>query len=283
MTARDPNPADDALMLQALLDGELDASSVIDMERRIKDDSDLAARYARLIALRKVIRTGAPRDVAPDALRERIAAAAGLSPDDSNVIAFAPARSRAVTPRTWRNIAGAMAAALVALVGVNVYMLTSSGVDDLERAAVVAHERGLLSGQPVDVVSTDRHTVKPWLAEKIPIATTVVDLAGEGYALTGGRVDIIGDTPVPTLVYRHREHYISLTELDRRPARLSGQSRETVSGHSVVTWSDNVRSYIAVSDMPPPELDDFVANFRRAAASEREDQPAQAPPASPRK
>jgi anti-sigma factor RsiW len=41
----------------------------------------------------------------------------------------------------------------------------------------------------------------------------------------------------------------------------------------VMSWSDNVRRYVAVSDMPPPELDDFVATFRRAAASEREDSP----------
>jgi anti-sigma factor RsiW len=121
------------------------------------------------------------------------------------------------------------------------------------------------------VVSTDRHTVKPWLAGKVPLATTVVDLANEGYALAGGRVDIVADAPVPTLVYKHREHLVSLTELPRGPFRITSTTRETVSGHSVVVWTDNVRRYVAVSDMPPPELDDFVTTFRRAVASERED------------
>jgi anti-sigma factor RsiW len=166
-----------------------------------------------------------------------------------------------------------MAAAVVALLGVNIYLVSDWSSDDIERAAVAAHTRGVISGQPVDVVSTDRHTVKPWLAGKVPLATTVVDLASDGYALKGGRVDVIGDEPVPTLVYQHREHMISLTELPRGSARVSAPTRETVSGHSVVTWSDNVRRYVAVSDMPPPELDDFVATFRRAAASEREDTP----------
>jgi anti-sigma factor RsiW len=274
--ARVVDPNDDLLMLQALLDGELDASGVIDMERRIAADPRLAAEFARLRALRGAIQSGALRETAPASLRARIAAVTGVDAvSSSNVVKFpdTTARPAASSVRRWRAAAGAMAAAVVALVGVNVYLVSDWGSNDLERAAVAAHTRGLISGQPVDVVSTDRHTVKPWLAGKVPLATTVVDLATDGYALTGGRVDVIDEVPVPTLVYRHREHMISLTELARGSARPSSPTRDTVSGHSVVTWTDNVRRYVAVSDMPPPELDDFVATFRRAAASEREDTP----------
>ena len=276
MIARDVGPTNDLLMLQALLDGELDASGIIEMERRIAADHRLAAEYARLRALRGAIQGGAMREAAPESLRARIAAATGVpTGSSSNVVRFpdAAARPTVASVRRWRAVAGAMAAAVVALLGVNVHLVFDWGSDDIERAAVAAHSRGLISGQPVDVVSTDRHTVKPWLAGKVPLATTVVDLASDGYALTGGRVDVIGDVPVPTLVYRHREHVVSLTELARGSARVSAPTRETINGHSVVTWSDNVRRYVAVSDMPPPELDDFVATFRRAAASEREDAP----------
>ncbi len=282
MIARDLGPSDELLMLQALLDGELDASGVIDMERRIAADPRLSAEYARLRALRGAIQGGAMREAAPDGLRARIAAATGVTPvGNSNVVKFpdAVARPAVTAVRRWRAAAGAMAAAVVALLGVNIYLVSDWGSDDIERAAVAAHTRGLISGQPIDVVSSDRHTVKPWLAGKVPLATTVVDLGSEGYALKGGHVDVIGDEPVPTLVYQHREHMISLTELPRGSARVSAPAREAVSGHSVVTWSDNVRRYVAVSDMPPPELDDFVANFRRAAANEREDAPKPAPAA----
>ena len=276
MIARETNPSDDLLLLQALLDGELDASSVIAIERRIASEPRLAAEYARLRALRGAIQGGIVRESAPESLRARIAAATGIAVDaPGNVVKFPDATVRSVVPaaRRWRAVAGGMAAAVVALLGVNIYLVTGFDTDDVERAVVAAHARGLISGQPVDVVSTDRHTVKPWLAGKVPLATTVVDLVGEGYALAGGRVDVIGDAPVPTLVYRHREHFISLTELARGSSRMSAPSRETVNGHPVVTWSDNVRRYVAVSDMPPPELDDFVTTFRRAAANEREDVP----------
>ena len=69
----------------------------------------------------------------------------------------------------------------------------------------------LMAPQPTDVGSSDRHTVKPWFNGRIPEAPRVVDLADQGFPLVGGRIDVIGRVPVPTLVYRHRQHLISLS------------------------------------------------------------------------
>ena len=67
-----------------------------------------------------------------------------------------------------------------------------------------------MAPQPTDVSSSDRHTVKPWFNSRIPQSPQVVDLADKGFPLVGGRIDVIGTRPVPTLVYRHRQHLISL-------------------------------------------------------------------------
>src|SRR5579871_456075 len=113
---RDVGPSDDLLLLQALLDGELDASGVIDMERRIAADPRLAAEYARLRALRGAIQGGALRETAPASLRARIAAATGVDAvagnTSSNVVKFPEATARPATTsvRRWRAAAGAMAA-----------------------------------------------------------------------------------------------------------------------------------------------------------------------------
>ena len=64
--------------------------------------------------------------------------------------------------------------------------------------------------------------MKPWLAGKISGATTVVDLKTDGFPLVGGRIDVVGRTPVPTLVYQRREHQIALSEL---PERANGAFR----------------------------------------------------------
>jgi anti-sigma factor RsiW len=257
------------LLLQAAVDGELDAAGMIALEARLAGDPALAANYARLIALHGAIAARAPRPKAPDALRARVLA-----------LAAAPVRTLA-TPAArapWRFAPryGALAASLVVglLLGAGGARLLAppAGVEADERAAVAGYVRGRLAGQPFDVASSDRHTVKPWFAGKIAGATTVVDLKGDGFTLIGGRVDVIGATPVATLIYQRREHQVALSEL---PASGDGGASEpraaTREGYGLIEWSDRQRRYIAVSDLPPTELDAFGAAFRRAADAEREE------------
>src|ERR1700728_3572166 len=80
------------LLLQAALDGELDAAGAMDVEGRVSADPALAAEYSRLIALRDAIRTRLPRERAPAALRARVIAMA-QTPNQA-----APTASR----RSWR-------------------------------------------------------------------------------------------------------------------------------------------------------------------------------------
>src|ERR1700760_453729 len=72
MTDRD---ADERLLrLNAALDGELDAMGSLEFERDLRDDPAIAAEYRRLTALRDAVRRHAPREGAPQALADRIAA-----------------------------------------------------------------------------------------------------------------------------------------------------------------------------------------------------------------
>jgi anti-sigma factor RsiW len=255
------------LLLHAAIDGELDAAGMIAFEARLANEPTLAAQYARLVALRAAIGARAPRPKAPDALRARVLALA----------APAPVLRRPSRP-VWRFAPsyGALAASLVLglLIGAGgTNLLAPSGSGDaVERAAVAGYVRGRLADQSFDVASSDRHTVKPWFAGKIAGSTTVVDLKPDGFALVGGRIDVVGETPVATLIYQRREHQIALSEL---PASLdSGAGLDGAAsrdGFSLIGWSDRQRRYVAVSDLPPAELDAFAAAFRRAAAAEREE------------
>jgi anti-sigma factor RsiW len=269
MTERHPD--DLTLLLHAALDGELDAAGAMDVEGRLSADLALAAEYTRLIALRDAIRTRLPRERAPDALRARVVA-----------MAQTPSQIKPTTPRhPWLLIERyrPLAASLVlgVALGAGAYQLfeRSSADDDAQRALVAGFIRGRLSGQTVDIATSDRHTVKPWFSGKIAEATTVVDLKTDGFPLVGGRVDVVGETPVPTLIYQRREHQIALTEMPASSATVpsSKPRRETRDGYSILEWTEGGRVYAAVSDLPPAELDAFGAAFRRAAAAEREDTP----------
>ncbi len=289
MTPRD----DPTLLLHAALDGELDAAGMMEIEARLAADPALAAEYARLGALRAAIRACIPREAAPDALRARVLSMAqsaspapapasapeGLRARMLSVVRSANQTLAAVVSRL--GLAGspypALAASLMLGIalggGVTGLFRPPPARDDMERAVIASYVRGRLSGQPVDVATSDRHTVKPWLAGKIAAPATVVDLAKDGFPLVGGRIDVIGMTPVATLIYQRREHQIALTEMPASGAASSEMRRETRDGFSLLSWTHQGRRYMAVSDMPASELDAFHDAFSRAAAAEREEAP----------
>jgi anti-sigma factor RsiW len=129
---------------------------------------------------------------------------------------------------------------------------------------VSSHMRALMASQPVEVASTDRHTVKPWFNGKLPQSPRVIDLAAQGFPLAGGRIDVIGLTPAPTLVYRARQHVISLTAL---PGSLRARGAiRPIDGYNVVEWTDGSLAYWAVSDLAAPELENFAKAFRAGEA-----------------
>jgi anti-sigma factor RsiW len=255
---------DDELLLNAYVDGELDAAGVIEMERRLRVEPELAATRDRLLGLREAIRIHAPRQTASDALKARILA---------NVLE--EGRSAPATTRIWRrrtpsaSLLTSLAASLVIAAGLAGYFVAPRATPegDMINALIAGHMRGQISGHPVDVASSDRHTVKPWLAAKLPVAAVVVDLAKEGFPLVGARLDIVDGGGAPTLVFKRREHLISVTELPAQHGATTPSSA-TRRGYPVVSWTDRNHSYVAISDLSPAELQTFARLFREAADKE---------------
>ena len=114
---------------------------------------------------------------------------------------------------------------------------------------------------PTDVTSSDRHTVKPWFNGRIPQSPRVNDLADAGFPLAGGRVDVIGREPVPTLVYRRRQHVISLTATKAVEA-LREFNQTGADGYNIIKWVENGVTYWAVSDLNASELKEFATRIR---------------------
>jgi anti-sigma factor RsiW len=252
--------SDDAsrrLLLHAALDEELDAKSALEVERMVAEDAGLAEDQARLVALRRALAAQAPREPAPDALRTR-------------VLTLCETRPRSlIFTGDWRGYGAAIAATAMMTLGLQHLVSTFSAPNVELQSIVFAHMRSQISGQPVDMPSSDRHSVKPWIASKLPVDAIVVDLAAEGFPLVGGRIDIIDGVPAPTLVYKRREHLVSVTQLRRAAQEFSpAPQRSTFESYPLLSWSDAGRGFVAVSDLAPSELSTFVAAFRAAAAKE---------------
>ena len=149
---------------------------------------------------------------------------------------------------------------------------TPAGSPDVAQHLVSDFARAEIAGQPFDVASSDRHTVKPWLANRTTVSGAIVDLAPEGFPLIGGRVTIVDRVPTPTVVYRHNEHVVAVTELplDAKGVRGGTGGIETIDGYHVVRWTDANLNYVAVSDMDEKALGEFVEVFRRGGGAATE-------------
>lgn len=88
---------------------------------------------------------------------------------------------------------------------------------------------------------------------------SIADLSDKGYAFVGGRIDVVRGTPAPTLVYRLRNHLISVTIL---PAASGAARLESLRGFRLAGWRDADLAYWAISDVSEPDLAAFARAFR---------------------
>jgi len=258
MTDRDAlpsDPVDERLLLHALVDGELDAASASALERRLTTDHSLAIDHARVVALRGAMRR-LPGTEPSDDLRRRVAAI-------GNQPSARPARVF-----DWRALAATILITGI-LVGGGTYWAATMTVPDMKAADIASsHRRALIAAAPIDIASSDRHRVKPWLDAKTGLSPPAEDFTQDGYALIGARVDIIGNQVAPTLVYRHNEHLISVVAIPRSIslAPTSGLKDMSARGFSLVRWEDGAFTYWAISDLERPELNAFARLFKSRAS-----------------
>ncbi|WP_250453486.1 anti-sigma factor [Caballeronia sp. ATUFL_M2_KS44] len=176
-------------------------------------------------------------------------------------------------PRSWRLafgtpwpfFGGAFTGATLSAVVLGV-MLWFQSAPRLNNDAPVAqeivssHVRALMSDRPIDVLSSDKHTVKPWFNGRIDYAPPVIDPAGPGFALVGGRLDYVGHRPVAVVVYRYLKHPIDVYVFPEKPSREDGKAVVTQSddGYALARWNRDGMTFWAVTDASSSVLRQFT-------------------------
>jgi len=174
----------------------------------------------------------------------------------------APARSPAWRWNPW-GLASGLATAFALMLAVGVFVAMPGADERLAEDIVAAHVRSLMVDHAFDVASSDSHTVKPWFAGKLDYSPPVVDLAAQGFALVGGRLDYLDHRPVAALVYRHRQHLINLFIL---PAARNARPRALEQhGFHLASWDSGGMTWWAVSDLNAQELGQFRSALEKAA------------------
>lgn len=230
----------------AWLDGELSVEATLEAERHARECASCAAEYRRALTLRSALREGGLVAAPPASLEARVRARLAAE--------RRPSWRRGVPQ--WAAVAAAfvLGAALTALL---IPLRASIRARGLDEALASAHVRALMKGPLIEVVSSDRHTVKPWFAGRVDLSPKVRDFADRGYPLSGGRVDDVSSRRAAVLVYTHGRHEIDVfvwVAAEPAPALTMGAWR----GYHVARWTEGDLGYAAVSDMDETELRAFV-------------------------
>jgi anti-sigma factor RsiW len=238
----------------AYLDGELDAAGAEALEAHVATCETCRARQRSRETLSATLRS-APYFRAPASLVAR----------------WQPGRQAHRPSGGSARLAWTVAAAavLVAAVSITVSNYRIGGGTDASVADAVlsGHLRSLMADHLVDVASSDRHTVKPWFAGRLEFSPTVVDLAGAGFPLVGGRLDYLDGHPAAALVYRRREHTINLFVWPSTADAAPPVTRNDPRGYHAVHWTRDHMTSWAVSDLASQELDEFVQRLIAAGGS----------------
>jgi len=263
---------DDFLELQsALLDGELGARESRDVEAHVARCTHCQATLEDTQDLSGSLRAQAEYFRASAALRSRIEAQIRAEPRAAARMAkptrIAPGFSLpSWWPRWGMGVAVPVAAAILSFT-IGVQFAGPSADERLLGEALGDHARALLTDHAFDVASSDRHTVKPWFADKLDFSPPVRDLGAEGFPLIGGRLDYLDHTRVAVLAYQKRQHEIDVFvwPVVSGASGVSSLTR-TSRGYNVVRWSEGGMNFCAVSDVEPDDLKHLMVLIRSAPA-----------------
>lgn len=239
--------------LDAYLDGELSAPESSGLQSHLQHCMPCSVEALQRAQLKRAVSAAGKRYMPSAELRAKI-----------NKIAVRPARQ---TGWFWSIVTVPAVVVLILSVAISLYV----NHENERRQRVFSeladlHIAALASSNPVDVVSSDRHTVKPWFQGKVPFSFNLPDLQGSEFALVGGRATYLGQMPGAQLIYQLRKHEISVFIFQDRGAEvadLPGGTKVTLS-YTIDNWAKAGLHYFVVGDVSVADMDRLSQMLRDA-------------------
>jgi anti-sigma factor RsiW len=168
---------------------------------------------------------------------------------------------------------GWMAAAAVLLIAISIGLVQRQRVSSqrtAERASALItevsdqHIATLAGGSAPEVISTDRHTVKPWFQGKIPFSFNLPENLPANTTLDGANLSYLGSQPVAQLLYSIGKHRVSVFLRERSASEAAHPMQAEHAGFHVEGFDTDDLEVLAVSDVDPARLRELVAAIRQA-------------------
>ena len=247
--------------LDAYVDGELDPVELRELGEHLRGCASCAVDVLERVQMKRSVQTAGNRYAASAELRNRIA----------EKVAKSVAKEGAVRPRKSASLWAVLAVPVLSVVVLSLAVNWYVSRENARRLRVYSeladlHVADLASASPVDVVSTDRHTVKPWFQGKIPFSFNLPELQGTNFTLLGGRVTYLAQTPGAQLIYQVRKHEISVFIFQDRGDETASPASGPLHALSfnMENWTDNGLRYFVVGDVGPEDIDALSKLLRDA-------------------
>jgi anti-sigma factor RsiW len=247
--------------LDLYVDGELAAPEAAALSAHLRTCADCAADALVKVQLKRSVAIAGKRYQPSAELRSRL--------EGKIQGAAKPQRS---ANWWWRLVAIPALAVVVLSVAVSLYMQRENARQQRTFSELTdLHVALLASASPFDVVSSDRHTVKPWFQGKLPFTFNLPELQGSDFTLLGGRVTYLDQSPGAHLIYQIRKHEISVFIFQNRIGQDRGAQAESAPAGPVHTlsfnmdsWTEDGLRYFVVGDVGPGDIEALSKLLRGA-------------------
>jgi anti-sigma factor RsiW len=239
--------------LDAYLDGELAAAEARELAVHLRGCAECATDALERVQMKRAVAVAGKRYEPSAEFRARIAARVAAKP------------RRAVW--NWKLVFVPVLAVLIAAVALNFYFGRERAQQRVYGELADLHVAALASATPVDVISTDRHTVKPWFQGKIPFTFNLPELQGTEFTLVGGRMTYLAQTPGAHLIYQYRKHEISVFIFQDRGEESGnlGSGKARAQSFNLESWTRDGLRYFVVGDVSTDQIQSLSKLLRDAA------------------
>jgi len=236
--------------IEAYLDGELTLSDRRDFEEHISDCESCTGKLESMQAMQNMVRNTEYANM-PSGLKNKI---------HYQLRDYTGEESNSSNMLNWLGISGgAMAIGALATWIIMSFLFVTPIQMRLADQIISSHVRSLMVNHVTDVLSSDRHTVKPWFNGKVDFSPPVKEFKSAGFELVGGRLDYIQARTVSALVYKRRAHLINAF-IFRGEDSIDSVTPQHIQrqGYNLVHWISNGLEYWVISDLNRKELEEFA-------------------------
>jgi anti-sigma factor RsiW len=242
-------------VLNGLADGELSAEQLAAANQHLAGCPACTSNALYQSLLKAATAKAGQRYSPPPQLADRLTRLTPSRPEAENRY-----------PQQWRFIWGWVVAAALLVVAASTMMVQRSSSEHAALATEVfdQHVATLAAGVPPQVVSSDRHTVKPWFQGKLPFSFNLPESLPRDTTLDGANLTYLDNQPVAQLLYSIGKHRVSVFVRERAGAASSEQAPAERAGFHVMKFSTDDLEGVAVSDADPGRLGELVSEIRQA-------------------